>query len=296
MTGRIFFKWALGAFIFACAYVSSRASAEDDPIGGSCTLKGPQVYRPWHGEGFAKAISHIDCVWSERSMLLIGETHGTDETLDLVTALIEQQPRASKLAIGLEFPTTEDVRLRQFLKSPPTKEVTDTLLASDFWSFKDGRASQALLRFLIKIKEMKKEGRDIEVFGIEDVLSERRSPNPVANKELGMAAILKKRAELGQKLIAVGGNFHIRVDASASADSTTVPNQLRSYAPYVLLPNSDYGAAWTCLEMSDCGIHQRPQGMKAPSDEALLKAAVANGIYIENLDMPRLTASFPAKK
>lgn len=292
------FVLTLGICASLCALTAFSASAiaRGESAEDRCLVNQPQVFRSWSSEGLAKAISHINCVWSERSVLLIGETHGTNETLAVVTALIEQQPITSKISVGLEVPSSEDVRIREFLKSSPTEEATDRLMTSDFWSFKDGRASQALLRFLKEISAMNKNGRNIEVFGIEDVQSERRSQNPIANKELGMSAILKKRAELGQKLIAVGGNFHIRIESPPSADSTTVPNQLRSYSPYVLLPTSSYGDAWTCLSMSDCGVHQRPQGMKSPSDDAVIRPAVGNGIYIENLDLPVLTASPPAKK
>ncbi|SEM58169.1 hypothetical protein SAMN05428989_4108 [Pseudoxanthomonas sp. GM95] len=276
---------------FSASAVSRGQSAED-----RCLFNQPQVFGSWSSEGLAKAISHIDCVWSERPVLLIGETHGTDETLALVTSLLEQQPITSKIAVGLEVPSSEDARISEFLKSSPTKEATDRLLNSDFWSYKDGRASQALLRFLTKISALNENGHDIEVFGIEDVQSGRRSKNPIANKELGMSAILKKRAGLGQKLIAVGGNFHIRIESPPSANSTTVPNQLRSFSPYVLLPTSSYGEAWTCLSMSDCAVHQRPQGAKSSSDDAVIKPEEENGIYAEILELPVLTASPPAKK
>ncbi|CAD1790796.1 hypothetical protein XSP_001750 [Xanthomonas euroxanthea] len=291
------FTLTLGILASLCVLTSfsGNATAHDLPAGEKCQINSPKSFTSWSDEGLDVALSHIACVWSEHPVLLIGETHGADQPLDLVTALIERQSKSSKLAIGLELPSIEDECLSQFLTTPITKQSTDALLSGKFWSSNDGRASQSLVKFLTRVNALKKSGRDIEVFGMEDLTSKPRSKNPAANKELGMAEILKKRAKLGRKIIAIGGDFHMRIEDPESPRSTSVPSQLQVLSPYVLYLSSTHGAAWTCATMNDCGVHERPQGTVPPSDEATLEATSAHGIHVEKIDLPLLTASPPAK-
>lgn len=200
------FTLTLGILASLCVLTSfsGNATAHDLPAGEKCQINSPKSFTSWSDEGLDVALSHIACVWSEHPVLLISETHGADQPLDLVTALIERQSKSSKLAIGLELPSIEDECLSQFLTTPITKQSTDALLSGKFWSSNDGRASQSLVKFLTRVNALKKSGRDIEVFGMEDLTSKPRSKNPAANKELGMAEILKSGPSLAGKSSQLG--------------------------------------------------------------------------------------------
>lgn len=106
-------------------------------------------------------------VWSNTSVhwVLIGEMHGSNETPEVFgnlvcNALVHQR----NVTVALERPTREQAALDGILTKRNLAEAEKTLLAEPDWqNGMDGRASEAMLRLLVSLRELRKQHRGLKV-------------------------------------------------------------------------------------------------------------------------------------
>jgi len=108
-----------------------------------------------------------DQIWSKASVrwVFIGELHGSNETpaafRDLVCDAIAQ---GKHVTVALERPTSEQAALDNILTARDLAKARDSLLQLPGWKqVLDGRGSEAMLRLLISLRELRRLHPDLRV-------------------------------------------------------------------------------------------------------------------------------------
>jgi hypothetical protein len=182
-------------------------------------------------------------------ILWFGEMHGTEESPKFVGDVACTVARYDRVQLGLEIPQLEQLRINSYLMNGDRK----ALLEGAFWKGQDGRASNAMVALLDRIRDLRLRGAKIEVvtYDITDEL----------DRDLAMAnAVLAARDE-GATWIGLSGNVHSR--------KTPYPGMpgkpLVAHLVDKKLPITTYdvsatgGTMWACVSKdgvdAGCGVH-----------------------------------------
>lgn len=105
-------------------------------------------------------IPGADQVWSKASVhwVFVGELHGSNETPAAFGDLVcDALARGKRVTVALERPTSEQAALDGILSSKDLSAAKTVLLQQPEWKDGvDGRASEAMLRLLISMRELRK--------------------------------------------------------------------------------------------------------------------------------------------
>lgn len=192
-------------------------------------------------------------------ILLVGEIHGTNEIPKFVGDVICNLQKSGKIVwLGLEIPTSEQANIDAYLDSKGELDDKKKLTSGVFWSFKDGRSSQAVLSLIDQVRILKNGGIVINIFAFdqmadgEDSFSNRR--------ERGMAEVLTKLQRLNQQALGVVlvGNYHARKNIDIDAAQTLYPLGARLLQIGALSIQAYYeaGQAWN-MRQAVSGIIQK---------------------------------------
>src|SRR5712671_610791 len=123
-----------------------------------------------HAAGASTSCSPVpgaDQIWSKASLhwVFIGEWHGSNETpaafRDLVCDAIAQ---GKHITVALERPASEQAALDSILTAKDLATAKEVLLQLPGWKeVLDGRASEAMLRLLVSLRELRKLQPDLKV-------------------------------------------------------------------------------------------------------------------------------------
>jgi len=151
-----------------------------------------------------------EVVSKERNILVFGELHGTLQSPQTFSKIscnllnLDSMP----LSVGLEFPLTVDDVLNEYMNSSSKEMDEDALIEAlndKLGSVRDGRFSFGVIDLISDLRELKRDGFDVEIFAMVDRTAE--------SKSIGMAesiiAEISKRPE-GSQIITLVGNFHSR--------------------------------------------------------------------------------------
>lgn len=214
-------------------------------------------------------------------ILLIGEIHGTNEIPKFVGDVICNVEKSGKRVwLGLEIPTSEQASIDAYLHSKGALEDKKQFTSGMFWSFKDGRSSQAVLRLIEQVRVLKIKGIPIDIFAFdqmadgEDSFSNRR--------ERGMAEMLTKIQQLNQPAMGVVlvGNYHARknIEIDATQPFYSLGVRLLKIGALSIQAYYDDGQAWTMRqEMS--GITQKNSNLP----ENFIKPTPSQGIVLDKI-------------
>jgi hypothetical protein len=216
-------------------------------------------------DGFDRATSPtqaaqaIACDVDGRQLLIVGDYHGSNEIPDFVGQLMSAASARRPVRLGLEIESFEREPIRIYMVSKGTAADRAALLHDDFWTVDEGRTSQAIVRLIERARELRAEGRDVEVF-----TTVPEYPGGTAVKEAGgvnayrsagMAQAIHSKVQHGAALvIAFMGNAHSAYVGPARGSETTVTERLLSDSPYSVNLDLRGGSAWGCASGS-CGPH-----------------------------------------
>lgn len=186
----------------------------------------------------------------ERRYLVIGESHGTRELPrffgEIVCNLSQQRP----VVVGLEMGHLYQPALDDFMQSDGSAAARARLLASAHWNVPDGRASEAMLDLLIRLRDLTEQGAELSI-----VPFMLPSPSPEERERL-MAQTLIDAAEANPdtRVVALVGRIHaereplggvMKMAAHLPPDQTLT----LSYVPWE-----------ACLGAYGCGLPSREGG------------------------------------
>lgn len=150
---------------------------------------------------------------AEGEILTFGELHGTDQGPDAVAEYIcaVASQRSGRTMVAVEISDRWEEQLSAALvAADPAEALIETM--PDFWSGQDGRASQAVLRFLVRVAELQKAELDIDVVPFVNVSEKAfrvlREQGDQSLVEKGYAERILDRSLSAQRTIVMVGNIH----------------------------------------------------------------------------------------
>jgi hypothetical protein len=149
-------------------------------------------------------------LWLSKSVhwILIGEMHGSNETPNAFGNLVcEALAHKRQVTVALERPTSEQAALDRILTSRNLEEAEKALLAEPDWkNGMDGRASEAMLRLLLSLRELRKTHRELEVAAFDAAFT---GQDPGARDQaMGHALLALGRAKPRSLILVLTGNVH----------------------------------------------------------------------------------------
>jgi hypothetical protein len=151
-----------------------------------------------------------DQIWSKASVhwVFIGELHGSNETPaafhDLVCDAIAQ---GKHVTVALERPSSEQAALDNILTAKDLAKARESLLQLPGWKeVLDGRASEAMLRLLVSLRELHRLHPDLKVVAFDAPYT---GTAPGARDEaLGHALLSLNPTKPNELVLILTGNIH----------------------------------------------------------------------------------------
>ena len=187
-----------------------------------------------------------------KQLILIGESHGTNEMPDFTYSLVKVLAEKHEIALGLEFPIEIQEPIDAFMASGDEKVLADILFFKDA-NFHSGRGSEAMIRMLKNVRTIKK----LKVFCFDSAEPNFTSPSPVErDTRMAMNILGFIKANPNKKIITYSGNIHSRLTpgyANNPNHKNMGAETLKFSNGNLTLSNSinilfryDQGSAWQC--------------------------------------------------
>jgi hypothetical protein len=239
-----------------------------------------------------------DQIWSKASVhwVFIGEWHGSNETpaafRDLVCGAIAQ---GKHVTVALERPASEQAALDSILTAKDLATAKEVLLQLPGWKeVLDGRASEAMLRLLVSLRELRRLQPDLKVVAFDAPYT---GTAPGARDEaLGHALLSLRPTKPNDLVLILTGNLHAMQASRRGYDLAAMylpPKEILS-----LEVTDRGGESWSESITGGCGPSKggvrdkdvnRPRGIFL--DPSLAPFGKVDGVL--SLGVP-LTASAPA--
>ncbi len=244
-------------------------------------------------------IPGADQIWSKASVhwVFIGELHGSNETpgafRDLVCDAIAQ---GKHVTVALERPTSEQAALDNILTAKDLSAAKEALLQLPRWKEgMDGLASEAMLRLLVSLRELRRLQPDLKVVAFDAPYA--GPPSAAARDEaMGYALLSLSTAKPNDLVLILTGNLHAMQAPKRGYDLAAMylpPKEILS-----LEVTDRGGESWTDSTTDGCGPSKggvRDKDAKRPYgiflDPSLAPFGKVDGIL--SLGVP-LTPSAPA--
>jgi hypothetical protein len=243
-------------------------------------------------------IPGADQIWSKPSLhwVFIGELHGSNETpaafRDLVCDAIAQ---GEHVTVALERPANEQAALDNILTAKDLSTAQESLLRLPGWKeVMDGRASEAILRLLVSLRELRRLQPDLRVVAFDAPYT---GNTPGAREEaMGQTLLALGTAKPHDLVLILTGNLHAMQAPQFGYDLAAM------YLPrkeILSLEVTDRGGeSWTLSSTGACGPSPGGVGDKDAKkpygiflDPSLAPFGKVDGIL--SLGVP-LTSSAPA--
>jgi len=240
-----------------------------------------------------------DQIWSKASLhwVFVGELHGSNETpaafRDLVCDAIAH---GRHVTVALERPASEQAALDNILTARDISTAQESLLRLPGWKEgMDGRASEAMLRLLVSLRELRRLQPDLKVVAFDAPYS--GSPAGGARDEaLGHALLSLRPTKPNDLVLILTGNIHAMQASKRGYDVAAMylpPKEILS------LEVTDWGGeTWSQSTEDGCGPQKGGVQDKDPKrpfgiflDPSLAPFGKVDGVL--SLGGP-LTASAPA--
>jgi hypothetical protein len=240
-----------------------------------------------------------DQIWSKPAVhwVFIGELHGSNETpaafRDLVCNAIAQ---GKHVTVALERPTSEQATLDDIVTGKDLSAAKESLLQLHGWKeVLDGRGSEAMLRLLVSLRELRSLHPDLKVVAFDAPYS----GSPVGgsrDEALGHALLSLRPTKPNDLVLILTGNIHAMQASKRGYDVAAMylpPKEILS------LEVTDWGGeTWSDDTQGGCGPWKggvedkdakKPYGIFL--DPSLAPFGKVDGVL--SLGVP-LTASAPA--
>ena len=239
-----------------------------------------------------------DQIWSKPSVhwVFVGEFHGSNETpaafRDLVCDAIAQ---GKHVTVALERPTSEQAALDNILTAKDLAAAQESLLRLPGWKeVPDGRGSEAMLRLLVSLRELRRLQPDLKGVAFDAPYAGPPAPGP-RDEAMGHALLSLRPAKPNDLVLILTGNLHAMQASKRGYDLAAMylpPKEILS-----LEVTDRGGESWT-LSQEGCGPSKGGVGDKgAPKpygiflDPSLAPFGKVDGVL--SLGVP-LTSSPPA--
>lgn len=228
------------------------------------------------------------------SPVVLGEIHGTVEVPALVGAVLALRVAAGQATtLALEIPDSHQADLDAWLAGDGDATSSRALSRHRFWSFRDGRSSQAMLALLERVREWRRDGARIAVLAFD--VPDPATPGPARERHLARRIAEALDRPDAAPMLVLTGNLHARRAVGNPFDPTIelMAWHLRARSMLTFNVRALGGSAWVCAP--DCGALALAD---APSPQPAtglhrFDAPSAQG-YDGEVMLARFTASPPA--
>jgi hypothetical protein len=240
-----------------------------------------------------------DQIWSKAGVhwVFVGELHGSNETpaafRDLVCNAIAQ---GKHVTVALERPTSEQAALDDIVTGKDLSAARESLLQLHGWkAVLDGRGSEAMLRLLLSLRELRSLHPDLKVVAFDAPYSGLPASG-LRDEAMGHALLSLNPAKPNDLVLILTGNIHAMQAPKRGHDLAAMylpPKEILS------LEVTDFGGeTWSQSTEDGCGPQKdgvpdkdpkRPYGIFL--DPSLAPFGKVDGVL--SLGVP-LTASAPA--
>lgn len=224
-----------------------------------------QATEPTRGSFDCATIGGLDYLLKERTVLLLGEIHGTVESPQFVAdVLCNAVASGRSAAIALQLPEFESGVIARYLDSEGSRDDRRQLLADaqELTRYLDGRFSESMVALLESIRALRAQGGEVELrlFVPPDVDSVTRQNLTAVERPMAVAvweAIEEIDADL---FIVLTGLAHNRMIPGSETDSDYKPMGFRlsqwnpEWRLLSLALSHSGGTAWMCTTQheNDC--------------------------------------------
>lgn len=282
------------AFMFSMLLLSAGCRAASWPCHDS-VREGEQAR--------STALQALACQAHSHRLVLLGELHGTVESPALLADLLRAQPAARPIRLGLEWPVGLQSKVDSYFHSSGTSADRAAFAAGRDWSSTyDGRMSRAWLMLIDTVRDLRRQGRDVQVFTMEPNYG---SPAQVAAaggfvrvKEAGMARAIDAQLKLAPPdalVAALVGNYHVRTAPNWPDPTSSLAYRLSADHPLLVLPQSEHGTFWAIVPPHHRASVQTLHGKAAPlpANDVVVQAVpgAPDGVVAYGLLLPTFTAS-----
>jgi len=234
------------------------------------------------------AVANADALLTPGVRLIVGEMHGNAETERVFGQLVCRAAEKGPVRVGLEIPAGEAAAIAKFLASGGSAADRSALLRGKFWTdaMQDGRRSAAMLALIDAIRELRRQGADVDIDAFDVAQPGPDRDRAMADQLLAAFA----RAPAAAHLVLVG-NLHAR-RTPARIQKTAMTGSLVERGVSLKTLDARYGAGSTWACMPDCG----PQviGRGAAVAPAIVLVPSKDGAYDGLLEVGAPTFSPPA--
>ncbi len=143
-------------------------------------------------------------------LTIFGELHGTTEAPAFVGKMVERAVESNKkVRLGLEIPINLQPNADAFLSSSGDEKAVQQLIQGEFWSYGDGRSSQAMVALFDKIRRLKQSNHDVDIF-----LYDMAKGN-IHNRDKIMADNILSAVQRSPESVyfVLTGNLHARINS-----------------------------------------------------------------------------------
>jgi hypothetical protein len=197
-----------------------------------------------------------DQIWSKPSLhwVFIGEWHGSNETPAAFRNLVcDAIAQGKHVTVALERPTSEQGALDNILTARDLSKAQESLLRLPGWKeVLDGRSSEAMLRLLISLRELRRLQPDLKVVAFDAPYT---GTAPGARDEaLGHALLSLTPTKPNDLVLILTGNLHAMQASKRGYDLAAMylpPKEILS-----LEATDRGGESWTESTTGGCGPHK----------------------------------------
>jgi len=282
------------------AWTAVAASPSNSSTGSSQSCSASRIDKAL---SLTQAAQAIACDTANQRLLIVGDQHGSNEIPDFVAQLLSDAAAQRPVRLGLEMESFEQKPIRVYMASKGTPADRAALLHDDFWTAEDGRESKAIVRLIERVRKLREEGRDVEVFtavpDYPDDAAIKQAGGVDAYRSAGMAQAIHNEVVHGaahQLVIALMGSVHSAYIGPTRGSESTVTERLLADSPYLVNLDLHGGSTWNCAS-DGCGPHIVLGGTIPPNGAGVLrksrgKSGVPTQVWVR---FPPLTVSPPAK-
>lgn len=187
----------------------------------------------------------------DRRAFLFGELHGTNEIPALFGDLVCQAAADGPVIVGLEMSESSQGALEAWVGSDGGPSALAALLRDRHWRFADGRASEAMLSLVERLRAMKAAGRQISLLAFVPADAARLIGTAY---ERAMAAIWRRALSQAPsaRLLVLVGNIHSRTERYRDLEPAAMHVPRAETLTFGPLPVG--GSANNCSAEA-CGLH-----------------------------------------
>jgi len=286
-------------FVFATLVACGGAQSGNTPatsLGGEQRQAATAASSPGSNEGTCPPTPDgLNQALANTRFLIVGEIHGTNEIPQVVGNVVCNLALEGPVTLALEIPVDEQERIAEFVSGD--EGSLEALLAGAHWDDSgttDGRSSQAMLDLIKAARDLRLQGREVEVQTF-DIGAEADYKERERNMADNLRALRKQSSD--SFTVVLVGNLHARRTKGTPFDPDAEPLAylLSREFERILSLNVVFrgGSAWVCTAPEKCGPFELPE---KSSNSAVMSVEETDPTlgYDAVLHIGRVSASSPA--